>query len=518
MQNIILDNLNDTDNTSLASHTPNIAPRGAWTTTASNSFKIVGNILQADRNTDGDLGIIDSGVCDFTLNCTAISKQNTSANLAYAGLVFRYQDSSNFWYCFADTQNDRVRIYKVVAGVHSVMLNWPLTLGTTASMVIGIKCKGATVTLFIDGVEAMCVVDEQFMTATIVGVRNGKVGDGSVVPQWDGFNIIPFDGLDLNWPLFTEYAGNPIVALGAGGAWDDADCNNPNVVYDPVEKKFMVFWSGYSGTGANQGLGVARATSLLGPYTKDSNNPVFPVTYIQNGGHIYFKGKHFYYYGAVNSLNIGLAVGNDVDHFVDWGIVLNPNTANFWEVTRVFDAFARVRQDGETVELWYSSRDDADGINSLCFATSTDGINFTKSPLNPILRLANIRGEPSVFVPDGKEGKEMLVSYDFGGENNHYRAINQMLTIDGGDTWHYRAGALTGGDQSWKSNQVFDSFTYPVIVNGLMYFYHSGGDVSGGALNLNAQIGVATAPFPFTSLDAQFNKKIPFATKLKEGF
>lgn len=518
MNNIILDSFNDTDNTALNAHIASIKPRTNWTQTASDSFKILGNLLQPNRNTNGDLGIIDSGKCDFTLSCVTVPRDNTASNLAYPGVVFRYVDSSNFWYAFADSSANNVMLYKVVAGVHTATIDYDIAITSGVEITIGIKCKGNVITLFIDGVEATCFVDAQFRTATFVGVRNGRVGDGSVLPQWNDFSMIPFDGIELNWPLFTEYEGNPIVALGDPGAFDDADANNPNVVYDPNERKYMIFWSGYPGTGSTQGLGVARANSLLGPYTKDPANPVFTGPYIQNGGHVWFKGKHYYYCGGTDSKNIVLAIGNTVNSFVDNGVCLSKDVNNYWEVTRVFDAFARLTEDGETVQLWYSSRDDANGINSICLATSKDGVNFTKSPLNPIFRLANIRGEPSVFVPAGKEGKEMLISYDFGGVNGHYRQVNQMITIDGGETWHHRYGALVGGGGGWMEEQVFDSCPWPVLVDNQMYMYHAGGDLSGGGLNLDAQLGVAIAPFPYVSLDAQHNHKKPFATKLHEAF
>ena len=138
------------------------------------------------------------------------------------------------------------------------------------------------------------------------------------------------------------------------------------------------------------------------------------------------------------------------------------------------------------------------------YATSTDGINFIKNSNNPVFSYpawansATTFGEPMVYVPPGKEGKEMLITFDTAYANaTGDRFISQALTVDGGATWHYRVGALLKGT-GWESKQVFDSCIHQGAGN--LYLLYGGADITGAALNLDIQIGIAYAPFPYTSL------------------
>lgn len=496
----ILDTFTDSNNTSIASHTADQRPNSnTWSQTVTSSFYIQNNSLQPNRQSNADIAVIDSGLSDLSIMCDVTPFDN-SGNIAYPGMVFRYVDASNYWYVFPDTANSHIEIYQVNAGVSIHKSEYTIALTSGTQINLRIDCIGNNIVLYLNGTEILTVVDSFNSTATKVGVRYGKVGTPASACIWDNFKVVPFNGQVFNWPLFTEYVSNPIASLGAGGSWEASDLNDPNVVFDPVAQEYVLFYSGYKGTGARQALGLSYSNTLPGSWVKEPTNPVFggDLTNIQNGGVVYFNNQWFYYFGDGSSINIRLAKGATPLTLVDQGIVLSPNTSNYWEVTRVFDAFARVTQDGKTVQLWYAARNDADQINSINLATSTDGITFTKSPLNPIYRQANIRGEPSVFVPNGKEGQEMLINFDFGGVVG-YRMIDQILSVDGGNTWHRRSNALSGSGAGWESNQVFDPFIFPTILANIMYLFHSGANTSGGGLNLNSEIGVASASWPYTS-------------------
>lgn len=88
-------------------------------------------------------------------------------------------------------------------------------------------------------------------------VQNGQIGHAT---SSDG----------LTW---SKDAGNPVITVSAGGAWDDDSC-----VPDSIIKRDGVYYLTYHG-GAGAGVwgnGMATATSLSGPWTKYANNPIGP--------------------------------------------------------------------------------------------------------------------------------------------------------------------------------------------------------------------------------------------------
>lgn len=503
LPSVLVDNFTDTNNVSIASHTPNTQYSGGWTQTVSNAFYIQSNTLQPDRYSDGDLAIIESGLSDLTISATVVPF-STSGNRGYPGLVFRYLDASNFWYVFPDSDNSLIQVYSVENGSHKQRIRYSFINASGTSIDIKITCKGTNIILFVNGIEIVTYVSSFNQTATKVGVRCGKSGSPASKPSWDSLIVQPYQGINLNWPLFTEYASGPIVALGAGGTWDSTDINNPTVFYDTANSRWTLSYSGYkTGTGNVQAMGLSYASSLLGPWTKEAGNPVFTGggSYGQNGGIVKKGTTYYYYYGSNGASQISLATSTDLINWVDQGTVLT-GTAGKWDSSGIFDAFARLRDDGATIELWYAGGN-ATG-RAIGYATSTNGTTFTKydKPVllpKPFDGSLFTLGEPTVWIPPNKERSQMLASYDAAlASSPNSRFIAQAITIDAGTSWHWRTGALELQSYSWENAQVFDNFV--MTDSNIMYLFHSGAPNAGAALDLAIQIGVASAPFPFNSL------------------
>lgn len=494
----IADNFFDTDGTPISSHTPQVG--GVWTQTNANSFWIQASSLQANRKTDGDLAVIDCGQSDYNLSAS-LTSYSDGTNASGVGLVFRYVDASNFWYCYIDSKNNVCNVYNVASGVSTLMINQYSTINSSMSYLIKLKCKGNNITLFIDNIEIVTVVSSINASATKIGMRYGKTGGTGNIAIWKNLVVELFTGLVLDWPQFTEYVSNPVIPLGGVGSWDHKDINNPNVVWDPNNNVWQMYYSGYDGDGDNiQEFGLASATNLLGPWTKNASNPILTSNgtdgiYAWNGGLIYWNGLWYNYYCSNNATKIRVATSPDLVTWTRQQIALDLGTAGTWDSGGPFDGFARIRQDGNTIELWYAAQDSGNTKRGLGYATSTDGLNFTRNIFNPVFvtpSWANVFsniGEPSIYVPTGQEGKQMLLSFDSCFTTGN-RFISQAITIDGGKTWHYRVGALNKDASGWASTQNFDSF---IMVNsGTMYLFHSGADLPGTALALDIQIGVAT--------------------------
>ncbi len=355
-----------TNGTAIDAHTPDIGS-GSWLQTNSLSFYIQSNKLQSNRNTDGDLAIIDSGLSDINIS-TTVSPFNSSFNSGYPGIVFRYVDANNFWYAFADSFNTRIQVYSVEGGVHNERIRYVNSaIISSASIKLEVRCCGNNVTLFYNDVEIVTYVSLFNRNATKVGMRYGKSGTAQTV-TWDNLVVTPFSGLNFNWPLFTKHTSNPIISLGGVGAWDHADINDPSLVYDPANNRHTIVYTGHNGDGNRyQDIGLSYSSNLLGTWTKLAGNPVLANSqpadgiYGMNGGIVKLGTTYYYYYGTNNASQIGVATSTDLINWTRQGVVLSPSLS--WEGSGVFDAFARVRQDSQTIELWYC----ANSANNHCW-------------------------------------------------------------------------------------------------------------------------------------------------------
>lgn len=494
----------DTNSTAISSHTANLASFGGWSQTNVNSYYIQNNTLQPNRQTDGDLATIDSGVSDFSISATIVPS-NSGTTRGIPGIVFRYFNSTNFWYAEVDSYQNTVKIYEVNGGSFNMRVEYNTTVTSDVALSLRVDCIGPNIVLYLNGTEIVTYVSTFNQYMTKVGMRVGISGSPATRVSWDNFQVAPFTGTVINWPVFTEYASNPILTLGAGGSWEDTDINNANVVYDAANSRYVLHYSGFDGNaGKQQSGGFAYSTTLPGTWTKDAGNPLFDgLSYgidSMNGGLVKSGSTWYLYFAASNATVISLATSTDLTNWTVVGTVLT-GTANKWDKDFISDAYVRIREDN-IWELWYVGSGSSG--RAIGYATSSDGVNWTKVSSNAptLTRLgwasASPIGEPSVYVPTGKEGQEIMVTYDVAlSSSSTTRLFAQAVSLDGQQTWHYRTGALqkTSG---WMSECVFDSFS--VVSNGVMYMFHSGANVANVELFLNSQLGVATAPFPYTSL------------------
>ncbi len=162
----------------------------------------------------------------------------------------------------------------------------------------------------------------------------------------------------INW---TKH-GSPVLQVGAASEWDNGFLEGPSVIKEG--SLYKMWYCGYDatvdGTGTDGQANIGYATSMDGiNWTKHINNPVMTV---------------------------------------DLGS---------WDAVYVQDP--HVIKDGDTYAMWYGGND-ADGYGQqVGFATSPDGITWSKSGLNPVLERgditawdANTASFPSVIKEDNR--------------------------------------------------------------------------------------------------------------------
>lgn len=197
---------------------------------------------------------------------------------------------------------------------------------------------------------------------------------------------------------WAKYDQNPVYGPNQSGDWDKWT-NGVSIVRNPDHKTYKMFYAGRAGAG----IGFAEA-SIDDPLTW-KEHPTSPVLKPLSN----WEG---------NSINQPRVVKVTDDHwrmyYTGWGYK-HPNGGSPWafNLAESFDGgvtwkrhaegpllergdkdspdgggvfVPEVRKIGDTWMMWYTALKVAAGQNiQICLATSTDGIQWTKHPENPVL-------------------------------------------------------------------------------------------------------------------------------------
>jgi predicted GH43/DUF377 family glycosyl hydrolase len=202
---------------------------------------------------------------------------------------------------------------------------------------------------------------------------------------------------------WTKLGDGPVLPRGSGGAWDETSALNAYVLYEDSTFKL---W--YTGRGA-QNFQIGYAESMDGiTWEKHTQNPVlsFGAPGELDADAVYGPCVlkydslyHMWYTGFLNNTTrIFYAISDDG---LSWTRYAGNPVLDIGEPDE-FDADdcanARVRLIGDTFHMWYSGYDGS--VQTIGYATSSDGLNWSKWPGNPIL----------VVEPDSWEGISLGVS------------------------------------------------------------------------------------------------------------
>ncbi|MFA8343188.1 MAG: hypothetical protein ACEPO8_09500 [Rhodothermaceae bacterium] len=221
--------------------------------------------------------------------------------------------------------------------------------------------------------------------------------DGTLYKMWytgfDGTNYrigyaTSSDG--INW---IKYTSNPVLDIGNTGAWDSKRVLSPTVIYDGIEYKM---W--YSGSADDGTYRIGYATSPDGiSWTKHSGNPILTSgaagswdSYYVSGPTVLYDGNNYkMWFSGYDEQNIKIGYATSSDG-INWNKysgnpVMSNDPGNSWEAIHVDGP--TVLFDGKNYKMWYSGF----GTTSykIGYASSADGINWTRSSENPVLDLGN---------------------------------------------------------------------------------------------------------------------------------
>lgn len=197
---------------------------------------------------------------------------------------------------------------------------------------------------------------------------------------------------------FVKYTGNPILPLGAPGEWDDECAFVGHLIY--TDSLYQMWYSG-NGNPSRNTLRIGYATSIDGlHWQKNENNPVVTTTPgdwdsdVVGWQSVVFNGEYYEMWYTNYEINyrfrFGYATSSDGINWTKYegNPIFEKGAPGEWDDYSV--AIPYVVRTDTLYQMWYTgSRQD--GIWQTGYATSKDGINWTRHPENPIL-------------PSGKQG------------------------------------------------------------------------------------------------------------------
>lgn len=191
--------------------------------------------------------------------------------------VFRYLDLDNYWFFELDPFDGggKVYIFERAQGSNIARARWDWPMVNADVFTYRIDVDGRDLTVFVNETEIYGWAAPDAGPHNI-GIRQSGGGDIVVVAPaaFSDVRVIPLQSARYNWPGLDTASSTECLTLGAPGSWEDTDINNPNVAWDPKGKRWVLYYSGFSGGALVQGLGLAHSQQLAGLWVKDPANPV----------------------------------------------------------------------------------------------------------------------------------------------------------------------------------------------------------------------------------------------------
>lgn len=150
---------------------------------------------------------------------------------------------------------------------------------------------------------------------------------------------------------WTQYGGNPILAAGGAGAFDEAGVRVDCVVYNATADEFWMYYTGRNLGGTTDQIGLATSPGSDGiTFTKYGSNPILspvaPDTHVSNCGVLRDDATHWYMYychrTATDVLrSIKVATSSDglawtQPGTVVWGTAVGDYDATYKELVKIY--------------------------------------------------------------------------------------------------------------------------------------------------------------------------------------
>lgn len=216
--------------------------------------------------------------------------------------------------------------------------------------------------------------------------------------------------IGLSQTNLVKYSGNPVLAPGSPGDWDDAGIHSPMVIFEG--SNYKMWFSGADGSPDGQGIGYATSSDGLN-WVKYSGNPVLSGNPGEWDRHIHscsvvnVQGMLYMFYTGATSGSapnkIGLAKSTDGINWTKFSgnPILDRGLTGEWDDELVRGPW--VIYNGNQFLMWYAGKRPGSPAD-IGFATSPDGEVWQKYTNNPVLDFAAFgsnSGESPSVIWDG---------------------------------------------------------------------------------------------------------------------
>ncbi len=308
---------------------------------------------------------------------------------------------------------------------------------------------------------------------------------------------------------WTEYPNNPVLTRGASGSWDSWNTISVSVVYDAGQ--YHMWYQGSTQSGSAR-IGYATSPDGL-QWTKYGSSPVFSagasgswdstavsapcVRKVGDEWKMWYTGT-----GTSGSGGVGLATSPDGVHWTRYASnpVFVKGSTGSWDSASPARPSVLILND--VYHMWYGSN------GAIGYASSSDGIHWTRSSLNPIL------SPGSAGAWDGAAIHAPTVIFYGGRYHMWYQGIVTASVMrpnfghaEAADPEHWTRDPANpvlqyGASGTWDDNGIF----YPSVLarDGKLRMWFHGNDSSTGPLS----VGYADSLLP-----AAFFAYLPYVLK-----
>ncbi len=246
---------------------------------------------------------------------------------------------------------------------------------------------------------------------TLVYMYYGNPAEVTTADPFETFDL--YDGFEAYSPgsapgggavnpgEWARFGGNPVLVEGPGGAWDDHGATFASVIYDSIAAEFRMYYHGFSG-GTHQ---IGLATSPDGQnWTKYAGNPIMtpgPGAWDNNSVRVPMVWKEgdtdyrmIYTGNGSGGMQVGYATSTDG---ITW--TKHPSNPVFNDPTWATGATENwgVMKVGSEYLMWYSNF----GMRQAGIAVSTDLVNWTPHQPGPVFTSSGVPSDDrySQFCP-----------------------------------------------------------------------------------------------------------------------
>ena len=203
-------------------------------------------------------------------------------------------------------------------------------------------------------------------------------------------------GIAMGQTEWVEYPDNPVIEPGESGSWNAGGNWGTAAIFDG--SMYHLWFTGHEQNGYWSGVGHATSTDGV-EWTMDPGNPVIAAgesgewddSYVLSGAVIHDGTQfHMWYSGSGGAEeSLGYATSPDGSMWTkhDGNPVMDAGASGTWDDTWLGPS--SVIADGENLRMWYWGSNGSGG--SIGYAESPDGIHWTKLP-EPVLEPQTIPG------------------------------------------------------------------------------------------------------------------------------